>query len=172
VPSNPDTANITASGNYTVTNSSSVTVEAFNLGAASGGQKLMVKNSGLESTKGTVGARGILEMSGSSLRGGWVILSGGELRFDSTNGNSLYDLRLLNLGTVNQTGSGLSYWTYMPSYITNSGIWNIQGDFSISAAYDPFQTIGDVYSGTPPELLLQFWAAAKECRSQPGRHHN
>lgn len=132
VPGAADTANLTTPGIYTVTLNADATIAALNLGAASGTQTLAMSANTLTPTVGVVNANGVLAISGGGVSGKLTVQAGGVMNFAGTAQKSLYSLTLVNQGTVNHTGGQLYHGSTPTTVITNTGLWDIQGDFNLS----------------------------------------
>ncbi len=129
VPGAADTALITLAGTYTVTLANNVTVSQLTLGAASGTQTLTLAGQTLDATgSGTVAANGALTIQSGALKGSFTIASGGILTFASGAQKALYQLNLVNHGTVRWLGGNLGLGSTPTSIFTNTGLWEISAD--------------------------------------------
>ncbi len=75
---------------------------------------------------------GTLTVNSGGLTGKLTVQSGGVLNFATGSTKSLYGLTLVNQGTVNHLGGLLHHGATPATTITNAGVWDIQGDLSLS----------------------------------------
>jgi hypothetical protein len=135
VPASADTALITASGDYTVTLASAVTISQMTLGGATGTQTLAPSGQSLTVTNsGAVTAHGAILMQGSSLAGVITIAAGGTLTFSGSSQNSIYSLALVNNGTVRWNGGTIAIGSTPTTTVANNGLWEVNSDSSYSFA--------------------------------------
>jgi hypothetical protein len=147
VPGGSDTALITTSGTYAITDNANIQVANLTLGAPSGIQTLTMNGTRLAvANGGMVGANGVLSMTNSTLAGLLTVngiinlVNGGNL----TGGSSLtvasnavlniggqYSVYLngvlTNAGTVNWSGTGTIYLYNFPAQGLTGGIVNLAG---------------------------------------------
>ncbi len=117
VPGSADTAQITTSGNYTVTNDQNSTVTSFTVGGSTGLQTLQVANGTVltsASSSSTINANGSLTVAS----GGAVNLAGSAYLY-------LYG-PLTNSGTINVT-NGLIYLYNNGTAAAQGGLVNLSG---------------------------------------------
>src|SRR5271157_1806668 len=82
VPGASDTAQITTSGTYTVTNSATASVSVLTLGGASGAQTLLLSSGTFTVGSASTGnAQGILNISGGTLTGAGALTLAGPLNW-------------------------------------------------------------------------------------------
>lgn len=144
VPVSADTVLITTPGTYTITLANNVTVSQLTLGAASGSQTLSLANQTLDTTTaGIILGNGVLQMSGGALKGNMTIETGGLLTFTGNAQKALYQLNLVNKGTVRWQGGNLAMGATPTTLITNGGLWEINGDDNL------YQGVG----GPTPEFV-------------------
>jgi hypothetical protein len=133
VPGPADTALITTPGSFNITLSANVTVNNFTLGAASGNQTITLTSHDLKATtQGTIAANGEIVMQGGGFEGNITIASGGILTFSGAAQKTLYRTTLINDGTVKWIGGGLSIGATPATLITNTGLWEISSDVSMT----------------------------------------
>jgi hypothetical protein len=144
VPGAGDTANITQPGTYTVTvTTGAVSVVTLNLGGPSGVQTIIQGSpsagNALSMANGIVSNNGLLVVTNGGITGSLTIQAGGQLQFGGNTGMYLYDLNLTNLGTVIWSGSNLGVGGTSPqtTIVSNGGLWQITGDFSIYSGGGP-----------------------------------
>ena len=160
-PGPSDDVSITAPGSYTVTQNVSVTVKSLTLGGASGTQTLtnagfglslltnsMINSNGLlaVTSGGSIGGVGPLTVNGRLLsdncslggfRAGSVInvAPGGTLQLVGS-GNHVLWAALTNSGTIEFTGGTLFVQDYTILNNLAGGVFDIQGDLTITANYN------------------------------------
>jgi len=134
VPGSFDNATIAANGTYTVSITNTILASTFNLGGGSGSQTLVVDNGATLSltNKGTVLSGGVMVISNASVFGALKIQAGGELRILGSNSKIFYALNLDNQGTVTWGGGSISIGSLPVTTFTNSGLWQITGDYPVS----------------------------------------
>lgn len=133
VPGAADTALITTPGTYNITLSANVTVSEFTLGGASGKQTITLTSHDLKATtQGTIAANGEVVMQGGGFEGNVTVASGGILTFSGATQKTLYRTTLINDGTVKWVGGGISIGATPATLITNTGLWEISSDVSMS----------------------------------------
>jgi hypothetical protein len=129
VPGFIDTANITTPGTYTVTvPTGTVVIATLSLGAASGVQTLMQGTSFSVTNQGTVNANGILTMTNGNLLGRMTIAAGGQLQLLGSGTMGLYELTLINQGTITWSNASIQCGATPTTIISNGGLWDITGD--------------------------------------------
>jgi hypothetical protein len=130
VPGAADTALMTTSGTYAITNNANSQVASLMLGAAAGTQTLTVNGSMLSlANGGTVGAHGILNFSGSTLTGSLTV--NGTLNW--SNGGSLSGGSSLTIATNAVLNIGGIYNESLNGMLTNAGTVNWTGTFPFLA---------------------------------------
>jgi len=134
VPVSGDNVIITNSGNYAVTNTSSVTLDNLILGGTNGTQTLYVSSLTLTNI-GLINSNGVFNWGGGEIGGALTVAQGGVLNITN---NTTYYIQgsLTNNGTVNWS-AGSIYGYGPPSYnglIYNAGLWNAQFDGSLNLA--------------------------------------
>ncbi|HAV62641.1 MAG TPA: hypothetical protein DCY13_09775, partial [Verrucomicrobiales bacterium] len=75
---------------------------------------------------------GLLTVNGGGLTGKLTVEAPGELRFASGASKSIYSLTLVNHGTVRHQDGSLHHGATPATVITNTGLWDIQGDLTFS----------------------------------------
>ena len=117
VPGSADTAQITTSGNYTVTNDQNSTVTSFTVGGSTGSQTLQVANGTVltsASSSSTINANGSL-----------TVASGGALNLAGSAYLYMYG-PVTNSGTINVT-NGLIYLYNNGTTAAQGGLVNLSG---------------------------------------------
>ncbi|NOS70493.1 MAG: hypothetical protein HOP33_11240, partial [Verrucomicrobia bacterium] len=138
VPSVIDVANITNNGTYSVNIlTGAVTVASINLGAASGVQTLLngTANNLNITNAGTVRANGILTITNGGIQGNLTVQPSGQLLLSESTAKNLYQLTLINQGTVTWSGGLLQAGSTPTTVISNGGLWQITGNDTF---YNPF----------------------------------
>lgn len=138
VPNEFDTANITSAGTYTVLiPTGAVTVAVLNLGAGSGTQTLLNGTSGnlFVTNSGSVTANGILTITNGGLQGFLTVQPGGQLQLAGAAVKNMYQLSLINQGTVTWSGGTLQGGSTPTTSINNSGLWEITGNNSFNQTF-------------------------------------
>jgi len=135
IPVNGDEAMVTNNGTYTVIAGNSVTCTVITVGGMSGTQTLIygLASTQLLITNSTVRANGVLAITNGGLAGQLLVSPGGQLQFNSS-GALLYQFSLTNQGTVIWSTGGLNLGgsSTVTTYITNSGLWQITTNCSMS----------------------------------------
>jgi len=164
VPGSADTAAITNSGNYAVTNNATLTVGRLALGGDSGTQSLAIVAGTLTITGASrINPVGTLNLDGGSLTAGRALSLGGTmgwlngtlrgfvtvetnalLRLSSGNGKALGDGALTNAGTVQFAGSGTWGLGNSTIYNQSGALFDMQSDSQVYFWYGPasFQNAG------------------------------
>lgn len=139
VPGGGDSVTITNNGTYTVlVSTGTVSTVVFTIGGASGKQTLLFGSTTafakLGLTNSVVQANGILVVTNLGLFGSLTVKSGGELRLDSA-GIQLYSFAITNEGTLTWANGTIAVGGSNSefSYITNSGLFQITGDATLSS---------------------------------------
>ena len=139
VPTNGDAATITNNGTYTVyAPTGTVTCTVFTIGGGSGKQTFIYGTptaGALFLTNSAVQNNGVLVLTNGGAYGMLLVKQGGELQFNSQSSMQLYNFAITNLGTMTWSNGNLTVGgnNNQSTYITNNGIWQIMGDFSIGS---------------------------------------
>ena len=139
VPGATDAAFITNNGTYTVyAPTGIVSTAVFKIGGGTGKQTFVYGSATggqLFMTNSSVEANGVLIITNSGLTGNVFVKQGAELRFNSSFGLQLYNLAVTNQGTMTWSNGSLTVGgnNNQYTYVTNSGLWQIMGDFSMGS---------------------------------------
>jgi len=131
IPITGDSATITLPGTYTVTATNNLVFTGLILGGSSGTQTLVygLATAGTYTNLCTIQTNGVLVVTNGGLTGDLTIAAGGQLQLAGLPPKYLYNLSLLNKGTVMQSGGGLAMGG---TTIANDSLWQITGDTSIN----------------------------------------
>jgi fibronectin-binding autotransporter adhesin len=137
-PSSGEAATITNIGTYTVIISTGVVATAtITIGGASGKQTLIYGSAAaftkLALTNSVVQTNGILTVTNAGVFGAVTVKAGGELRLDSA-GLQIYNFAITNEGTFTWSNGSLNVGGSNSeiTYLTNTGLWQITGDFDMN----------------------------------------